>query len=133
MYADDTSLLSISSDTEIQQWAHLWHMTFNSYETVFLQISNYKTFKSPIFLMAFILRQKRHTHLGITLSRNMQWTSNTERVLERVNQRLVVLQCLKFSLSCDCLSYFYKTMILLIIDYGDVIYDNNAMKTILIA
>ena len=50
--------------------------------------------------------------------------SYTECILERVNQQLGVLQCLKFSLSHDCLSHLYKTMILPIIDYCDVIYDN---------
>ena len=133
LYADDTSLLSISSDIELaakdinadlcnlQQWANLWHMTFNPHKTVFLQISNYKT----IFLNGIHIQTKKdHTHLGITLSRNMQWTSHIDRILERVNQRLGVLQCLKFSLSRDCLSHLYKTMILPIMDYGDVIYDN---------
>ena len=137
MYADDTSLLSISSDTELtakdinadlsnlQQWANLWHMTFNPHKTVFFQISNYKTITSPIFLNGIHIQMKKdHTHLGITLSRDMQWTSHIECILERVNQRLGVLQCLKFSLSRDCLSHLYKTMILPITDYGDVIYDN---------
>ena len=54
----------------------------------------------------------------------MQWTSHIEHILDRINQRLGVLQCLKFSLSRDCLSHLYKTMILPFIDYGDVIYDN---------
>ena len=42
----------------------------------------------------------------------------------RVNQRLGGLLCLNFSLSHDCLSHLYKTTILSIMDYGDVIYDN---------
>ena len=90
-----------------------------------MQISNYKTITSPIFLNGIHIHTKKdHTHLGLTLSRNMQWTSHIERILERVNQRLGVLQCLKFSLSCDCLSHLYKTMILPIMDNGDMIYDN---------
>ena len=87
LYADDTSLLSISDDADIaamdinadlcilQQWANTWDMSFNPHKTVFLQISKHNEEHAipPIFLNGIRIQPvQSHTHLGITFANNMK-------------------------------------------------------------
>lgn len=135
LYADDTSLLSISDDAEIaamdlnadlyilQCWAKTWHMTFNPSKTVYLPISKLTSYY-PIYLNGVEAKRKlTHCHLGLTFETNMKWSSHIQSIVKKANKRLGILQRLKFSLSRQCLERLYQTMILPILDYGDVVYD----------
>ena len=137
LYADDTSLLSIDSNSEtavnnlnhdlqsIQQWAERWFMLFNPSKTVSLTIYS-KSQVEEILPLTFnntpISEVDSHTHLGLTLSKNMSWKQHVDRIIKRVNQRLGMLQYFKYYLPRKCLSHLYHTTVLPIIDYCDLIY-----------
>ena len=136
LYADDTSLLSISDNPEtaamnlnadlfdLQHWAKTWHMAFNPAKTVYMSLSREHN-HYPIYLDGNKLASvENHCHLGLTFSNNMKWSSHIQVIRKKVSQRLGILQSLKFALSRKSLEHIYLTMILPILDYGDIIYDN---------
>ena len=139
LYADDTSLLSISSDPVLssmdlnadlfilQNLAHQWRITFNAAKTeavTFNKISNDDNIP-PLYLNGRpIANMKSHRHLGVILSENCSWQDHIDKVTKKASQRLGALQCLKYSLSRKSLEQVYQSYILPLLDYGDVLYDS---------
>ena len=65
-----------------------------------------------------------HTHLGITLSRNLSWRDHITRITNKASQRISLLWRFKFKLSRKSLVKLYCTMIRPILEYGCVLFDN---------
>ena len=81
-----------------------------------------------LFICLYLGNIENHCHLGLTFSSNMKWSSHIQVIRKIVSQRLGILQSLKFALSRKSLEHIYLTMILPILDYGDIIYDNCSAK-----
>ena len=94
LYADDTSLLSISDNPEtaamnlnadlaLQHWAKTWHMAFNPAKTVYLSLSREHN-HYPIYLDGNKLASvENHCHLGLTFSNNMKWSSHIQVIRKK--------------------------------------------------
>ena len=95
LYADDTSLLSISDNPEtaamnlyaLQHWAKTWHTAFNPAKTVYLSLSREHN-HYPVYLDGNKLASvENHCHLGLTFSNNMKWSSHIQVIRKKVSQR----------------------------------------------
>ena len=139
LFVDDSSLLAISNDpvqaaadlnhdlNKMNSWAKQWLMTFNASKTVSM---SFYTTKIPTNLPQLLLNNvsinevNEHTHLGLTLSSDMSWDAHISKVITKANKCIGILQYLKFSVPRPILEQLYKTIVLPVIDYGDIIYDN---------
>ena len=65
-----------------------------------------------------------HTHLGLTFQSNMSWNNHILSVYEKASQRLNMLKPLKFKIDKSTLDCLYKSFILPIMEYGDIIWDD---------
>ena len=139
LFADDSSLLALSNDpvqaaadlnhdlNKMNSWAKQWLKTFNASKTVSM---SFYTTKIPTNLPQLLLNNvsinevNEHTHLGLTLSSDMSWDAHISKVITKANKCIGILQYLKFSVPRPILEQLYKTIVLPVIDYGDIIYDN---------
>ena len=139
LYADDTSLLSITPDPDIgamdlnadlytlQIWANQWLLTFNPKKTVSLSVSSNDTsVPLPGLYLNDVKIQEvhHHSHLGLTFSENMSWKDHIDALITKANKRLGTLQYFKYTLSRNVLDYLYKTLVLSLFDYGDILYNS---------
>ena len=142
LFADDTSLLSVSDDPEssamdlnadlkcLHMWAKQWRMSFNPIKTFSM---SFTLSKAPLIVPPLYLGGQKivevscHTHLGLTLTSTLNWGSHIANLSTKVSKRLGMLQCLKYSLSRSSLDYLYNTLILSLFDYADIIYYPNTV------
>ena len=68
-----------------------------------------------------------HKHLGIIISSNMSWSSHINEILAKVEKRLSIMRRSKQNLPKRCLDKLYKSMILPLLGYCDVLYDSCTM------
>lgn len=107
-------------------WASQWLMTFNPTKTESLSFNT--SHPIPLYLNRVpITEVTTQCHLGLTFSSDMSWKDHITNVTERVSKRLGMLHYLKFKLPRSCLEHMYKTMILPIFDYCDIVYDSCVM------
>lgn len=139
LYADDTSLLSVSSDPvlssmelngdlhTLQTWANQWFITFNAGKTKSMCFSKQQSiqYRPPLFLNGQRIKEvSQHTHLGLTFTNNMSWGEHITKIEHKACKRIGMFNCLKFSLSRNVLIHLYNTLVLPLFDYCDQIYDN---------
>jgi hypothetical protein len=139
LFADDTSLMkSIINPIEcfgvLQQdlnalslWARQWLVTFNAAKTVYMLFSLKKQApKYPTLLLDGIEVSlvTEHTHLGITLNSKLTWHSHIHRITTKANKVVNMLKRIRHLVPRSSAECAYRTLVLPIIEYGNVIYDN---------
>ena len=146
LFADDTSMsLGLTNpDTraeiltcdlvKISDWAKLWKVKFNEEKT---GLVNIKRDTKPIHQHTFgnvVLEDKpQHKHLGITLQNNCKWDEHISNISSKVNMLINCLRHFKYKLGKKALEIMYKSFILPLFDYADIIWDNctNTQSNIL--
>ena len=145
LFADDTSLLDIftnpltsslkiNRDLErIYKWGRLWRVKFNPIKTIFQIISNRKNVIYPdlIFDGVVIKRSIEHVHLGLTITSNLSWQRHINKAILKANKLLYVMNNIKTKLPRNALCALYKSMLLPVIEYCDVIFDNCTIRAAL--
>ena len=63
---------------------------------------------------------KSYNYLGIILDENMTFNDHVSKVIQNVNSKLHLLSLLRGQITCVCAVAVYKTMILPLIEYGNV-------------
>jgi hypothetical protein len=137
LFADDASIMESNRDiqtsigkisnelTRIERWAIKWLVTFNIPKTVYMVFSN-KPIPSnvrPFFFCGDYLKSTdTHTHLGVTLTHNLNWNPHINSILTKSYQRLNMLRLLSKPVPRQTLITLYYTMIGSILDYGCVVY-----------
>ena len=137
LFADDTSMsLGLTNpDTraeiltcdlvKISDWAKLWKVKFNEEKT---ELVNIKCDTKPIHQLTFgnvVLEDKpHHKHLGITLQNNCKWDEHISNISSKVNMLINCLRHFKYKLGRKALEIMYKSFILPLFDYADIIWDN---------
>ena len=107
-----------------------WLITFNALKTEYIIVSKRKTraMHPDLFLNDTKLTEvNNHKHLGLTISNNMSWSSHINEILAKAEKRLSLMRRSKHILPRSCLDKLYKSMILALLDYCDVIYDSCTM------
>ena len=141
LFADDTSLLQeinprkidetfaiINKDLEkLSLWSAQWRMQFNASKTVYMIVSN-KT-NPPIYPDLYLngvtlTKVKSHKHLGLTLGDDMSWNLHIDSILKKAASRLSGIRRIRFLITRKARETLYKTLVLPILEYGGVIFDN---------
>ena len=137
LFADDTSLsythsnptyraIILNSDLiKIDEWSKTWKVTFNDSKT---ELMNLHRDNLPIvdlyFSQTLLEESPHHKHLGIILQNNCKWNEHVNYIIKKVMPLLNCLKSLKFSLLRKPLEIMYKSFILPIFDYADIVWDN---------
>ena len=140
MFADDTSLYlivddpqesanNLNSDLEkIHRWSSDWLVTFNPQKTETMTISR-KLHKPdhPKLNMdnVTVTEVSTHKHLGLHISNDGTWHKHIDVITGKAYKRLNVLRKFKFILDRRTLETIYLTYIRPLLEYADVIWDNN--------
>ena len=69
-----------------------------------------------------------HKHLGIVYNRELNWSDHIDQVVKKVSKKLGLLFTARYKLRRSALIQVYKSMILPIIEYGSLIYDNASQS-----
>ena len=65
-----------------------------------------------------------HTHLGITLDENCNWSTHIQNILTKTWKRLNILQSLTFKLDSKILECMYFSYIRPLLEYSDTVWGN---------
>ena len=138
LFADDTCLFIdvdnrqhcrdlIEIDLKaIHTWSEKWLVNFNVAKTKALTVSNRpdKDLNPPLSMNnVHIENVVSHKHLGVTLTQNLSWGVHIDDIASKAMQRLNIIQSFKFKLARRDLERFYKSFILPVLEYGDVLWD----------
>ena len=138
LFADDTSIyrslvhdqlrfILLNSDLiKISQWAVKWKVAFNPDKT---ELLNLKRTQANInerlsFEDTFLDPVEHHKHLGLTIQENCKWNKHIDNIVIRCRTLTSCLKSYKYRLSRKSLEIMYKSFILPLFDYADVIWDN---------
>jgi hypothetical protein len=138
LFADDTSLYrciksiedenAINTDLQtISEWGKRWRVQFNAQKTKYMIFSRRRYNRSRInisFDNVTLNEETSHKHLGIVFANDLSWRSHVESTVSSVSKRLNIMKTIQRKVPRICLESIYNQMILPIIEYGDVIYDN---------
>ena len=137
LFADDASVMETNDSfqttidnitlelSRIERWGAKWLITFSIPKTVFMIFSSKPNLPAvqPLIFCGGNLRQvESHTHLGMTLTRNLDWTLHINSILAKAYQRLNLLKMLRKILPREILVTLYFSMTRSILDYGCQVY-----------
>ena len=140
LFADDTSLFTIVKDKNessnalnndlslISKCALNWKMLFNldlhnpAQEVLFSRKKEVSI--HPVTrLNVQVEKASFQKHLGLFLDEKLTFKCHTDNTLCKVNKGIAVLKKLRHALSGKSLLDVHKVFLRLLIDYGDIIYD----------
>jgi hypothetical protein len=111
----------------LDQWTKTWLVHFNTKNTKALIISNNTNI--PELNIRFndksVAFADNHTHLGVTLASDGNWTVHIENIATSAlkKKQVNVLRKLKFTLSKQALSNIYLTFIRPVLEYACEVWD----------
>ena len=140
LFADDTSLfLVVDTPTEaaetlngdlhkIQNWAEQWLVNFNAKKTETMVISrkNIKPIHPTLYMNNQPLQSvNAHKHLGLIISNNGSWHDHIDYIVKKAYNRLNILRKNRMILDRFTLEKLYMAFIRPLLEYADVVWDNN--------
>lgn len=143
LFADDTFLLDffknplvsaarINRDLQrIKEWGLIWKVFFNPVKTMYMIASKKFTpinYPDPVFNGTTIMRVDSHKHLGLHFTQNFTWGYHIECTLVKASKTLRLVNQAKNLLPRRALCSLYTNMVLPIVEYCDVIYDNCTIR-----
>ena len=143
LFADDTSLLdcfddSVESNGKIcrdleknERWSVLWKATFNPNKTRYMIITrkNNNPNYPPIYMHNTSKeRTDQYTHLGLVFTSNFKWNKHIAKCICKASNRIALLNRVRLKLPRGTLCSLYKSMVLPIIEYCDIIFDNCTVR-----
>lgn len=146
LYADDTMLMDTFSSPQeclrkinhdlstILSWGTRWKVLFNPDKTLYMTITKKKNpihFPHPVFNNRPIKKTKSHKHLGLYFTDDLTWKEHIDNTIVKANRRINMMSKVRFLLPRCSLNSLFKNMILPIIEYCDIIYDNCSVKSAL--
>ena len=144
LYADDT-VLFLSGDLEIsttnlqrdlkyfKQWCDRNQLTMNIKKTKYV-VLGLKSQTRKIVNHTLCINTKRlekvssYKYLGLTLDMNLNYNKHLENCLRLISHKAYLLSKIRMYIDMNTAITIYKTMILPVIEYGDVIYDGTNQK-----
>lgn len=137
LFADDTSLSLALENPQIradvlnqdlifiQEWSYKWKVTFNHTKTEvvnFIQGSDYG--EQLVFEASNLESTGEHKHLGVVLQSNLKWDAHIHSIATKANMLISCLSSFKYRLGRKALETMYKSFIMPIFDYADVVWDS---------
>ena len=78
----------------------------------------------PLIFNNTLLEEKtEHKHLGLIIQRNCRWDSHIRQIVNKTNMLISCLRFYKYKLTRKALETMYRSFILPIFDYADIIWD----------
>ena len=81
-----------------------------------------------IFDGVVINRSIENVHLGLTITSNLSWQRHIDEAIFKANKILYVMNTIKTKLPRNALCALYKSMLLPVIEYCDIIFDNCTIR-----
>ena len=136
LFADDTSMsLALKDPTiradilnrdlnKISEWAIRWKVKFNDEKTELLNFTHGHDQLQPLLFNNTLLEERtEHKHLGLIIQSNCKWDSHIRQIATKTNMLISCLRFYKYKLTRKALETMYKSFILPIFDYADIIWD----------
>ena len=141
LFADDTSLFTIVKDKNesadvlnndlllISKWAYDWKMLFNPdpmkpvQEVIFSRKKQSQSHPTISFNNIHVERASYQKHLGIILDEKLNFKQHIDNAILKIDKGISVIKKLRHGLPRKSLIAIYKAFLRLLIDYGDIIYD----------
>ena len=101
---------------------------FNAAKTVYFKISRKLNIDpDPILSLngAVIKEVTSHKHLGLTFNDSLTWSNHIDNLVNKAAKCVGLLRRICYEGPRECLETLYKSMILPILEYGDIIFDGN--------
>ena len=138
LFADDTSTyLSLNDNitrgeilnsdlNKIHKWATEWKVSFAPEKTDLLNVCQPNRNLDNIlkFSNSELSPCEYHKHLGIILQGNCKWDNHIRHIQSSCRTLINCLRSFKYRLNRKSLEIMYKSFILPLFDYADIIYDN---------
>ena len=137
LFADDTSLsLALNNpdsraeilnhDLEkINEWAKKWKVRFNEEKTEQLNFTRGQNQNQQLTFGSKTLKETpSHKHLGVILQNNCRWDEHIRSVINKTSMLISCLRSYKYKISRKALETMYKSFILPLFDYADIVWDN---------
>ena len=148
LYADDTLLYYSSNSAKdieqrinedllsISKWLDENLLTLNCAKSKFLLFGSNRRLKTFINVSIHVnnqqlARQQTFKYLGITFSKNLNWSDYLTDVSTKINQRIGLLQRVKAFLSVKDRLTIYNSLILQLFDYVDIIWGDKNNSTLM--
>lgn len=146
LFADDTFLLDIFSDPltssirvnadilTLGNWGSLWKMIFSAVKTHYMIVSKKQNrihYPDLVFNGTVLRRTDSHKHLGLTINNKFDWNDHIQNTIVKAKKRIHCINNIKLLLPRRSLCSLYVTMVLPIIEYCDIIYDNCTVRNAL--
>ena len=147
LFADDTSLFTIVKDKNesanilnndlllISKWVYSWKMLFNpdpskpAQEVLFSRKKKVEIHPTRSLSNIQVQRASHHKCLGILLNEKLNFKQHINTATLKINKGISVIKKLRDSLPRKSLMTNYKAFLRLLIDYGDIIYDQPQNKS----
>ena len=78
-----------------------------------------------------IKRSVEHVHLGLTITSNLSWQRHMDKAITKANKIIDVKSSIRMKLPRNSLCALYKSMMLPVIKYYDIIFDNCTVRAAL--
>ena len=109
---------------KISDWAMTWKVKFNNEKTELLNFTRGHEGNQPLLFNNVTLKDKtEHKHLGLTIQNNCKWDSHIRSIINKVNILISCLRFYKYKLTRKALETMYKSFILPLFDYADIVWD----------
>ena len=144
LYADDTvlyktgelgtSTINMQSDLcEFKKWTDRNQLTMNVKKTKYVIFGLKSNTRKVVNHLLFINDNKlervtSYKYLGLTLDMNLNYNKHLENCLKLVAHKAFLLNKIRMYIDVYTAITIYKTMILPILEYGDIIYDGANQK-----
>lgn len=143
LYADDTFLLDIFSDpvsssirinTDLNtmlNWGTIWKMIFSPPKTSYMIVSkktHHIQYPDLTFNGSVLQRKNSHKHLGLVINKNFTWNEHIENQIVKAKKRIHCINNIKHLLPRRSLCSLYNSMVLPVLEYCDIIYDNCTLR-----
>ena len=141
---EDDNIIFTSADTmdectnalnkdliEMENWAAAWLVTFSAKKTLDMVLSFHPKPVVPpplSFMNVDIKNVVEHSHLGLTFTSNLKWSSHINNISIKANKRLTILKKLSFKITRKGLEQLYFAYIRSLLEYGDVVFANAAQN-----
>ena len=111
-------------------WGNGNKLTLNVDKTKAMLIGSDSKLRKLNSLSVFVLGNQLDSvrsfkYLGVVLSSNFTWTEHVEHVISKVNQRLGLLRRIKHLLPYNARLLYYKSLVLPILDYADMVWGDK--------
>ena len=141
LFADDTSLFialddpqaaadALNNDMEqISIYANMWLVNFNATKTKCMTITRRNINHPPITFQGKQLQDvDYHKHLGVTFSKNLNWSEHIKNILDSSSKMLDILRRLKHDIDRKTLETIYFTFIRPKLEYASPVWDDCCDK-----